>query len=799
MNRTKKNDLGRKYAESETKKEGFPFRHWKVIAFYLVLYDIVAVNFSYFFGLLIRFDLRYSSIPKEYLNAFIKFAPFYTAFVIIIFYVFRLYNSLWRFASFSELNRVFFATIITTVFQVIGITVCLERMPLSYYIVGCGTQFALTLIVRFAYRYITLERTKMEHLQDAKNVHRAMIIGAGAAGQVILKELKSSDLVDAKACCIIDDNQNKWGRYMLGIPVVGGRDSILEAVEKYEIDQILFAIPTASPEEKRDILNICQETNCELKSLPGVYQLANGQVSLSKLKPVAVEDLLGREPIKANLDEVFQYIQGKKVLVTGAGGSIGSEISRQIAGHHPEQLILFDVYENSLYDLEQWLKRTYPDLNMIALTGSVRDSRRICQVFAQYKPDIVYHAAAHKHVPLMETSPNEAIKNNAVGTYKTAYAAMINGCQRFVLISTDKAVNPTNIMGASKRICEMIIQSFDRMIKEGKAHEMPMLYTHSEEENGIMHQIRQKKFIPRTEYVAVRFGNVLGSNGSVIPLFKRQIEEGGPVTVTHPDIIRYFMTIPEAVSLVLSAGTNAEGGEIFVLDMGSPVKIDTLARNLIRLSGHEPDVDIKIEYTGLRPGEKLFEEKLMADHLLRVRLFLLQIWIVSPIPDKIAKILDDKERIQWFASKQANAHDVFFVGRGIDYAICMEGSLKMKEISYIHSEAYAAGELKHGTISLIEDDILVVGVLTQPDLYEKTISNMVECRSRGAYLMGLTTFGQYNIEDSTDFAVYIPKIDPHFATSLAVIPLQLLGYYISVAKGLDVDKPRNLAKSVTVE
>lgn len=540
MNRTKKNDLGRKYAESETKKEGFPFRHWKVIAFYLVLYDIVAVNFSYFFGLLIRFDLRYSSIPKEYLNAFIKFAPFYTAFVIIIFYVFRLYNSLWRFASFSELNRVFFATIITTVFQVIGITVCLERMPLSYYIVGCGTQFALTLIVRFAYRYITLERTKMEHLQDAKNVHRAMIIGAGAAGQVILKELKSSDLVDAKACCIIDDNQNKWGRYMLGIPVVGGRDSILEAVEKYEIDQILFAIPTASPEEKRDILNICQETNCELKSLPGVYQLANGQVSLSKLKPVAVEDLLGREPIKANLDEVFQYIQGKKVLVTGAGGSIGSEISRQVAGHHPEQLILFDVYENSLYDLEQWLKRTYPDLNMIALTGSVRDSRRICQVFAQYKPDIVYHAAAHKHVPLMETS-----------------------------------------------------------------------------ENGIMHQIRQKKFIPRTEYVAVRFGNVLGSNGSVIPLFKRQIEEGGPVTVTHPDIIRYFMTIPEAVSLVLSAGTNAEGGEIFVLDMGSPVKIDTLARNLIRLSGHEPDVDIKIEYTGLRPGEKLFEEKLMAEEGLK--------------------------------------------------------------------------------------------------------------------------------------------------------------------------------------
>ena len=650
MNRTKKNDLGRKYAESETKKEGFPFRHWKVIAFYLVLYDIVAVNFSYFFGLLIRFDLRYSSIPKEYLNAFIKFAPFYTAFVIIIFYVFRLYNSLWRFASFSELNRVFFATIITTVFQVIGITVCLERMPLSYYIVGCGTQFALTLIVRFAYRYITLERTKMEHLQDAKNVHRAMIIGAGAAGQVILKELKSSDLVDAKACCIIDDNQNKWGRYMLGIPVVGGRDSILEAVEKYEIDQILFAIPTASPEEKRDILNICQETNCELKSLPGVYQLANGQVSLSKLKPVAVEDLLGREPIKANLDEVFQYIQGKKVLVTGAGGSIGSEISRQVAGHHPEQLILFDVYENSLYDLEQWLKRTYPDLNMIALTGSVRDSRRICQVFAQYKPDIVYHAAAHKHVPLMETSPNEAIKNNAVGTYKTAYAALVYGCKRFVLISTDKAVNPTNVMGASKRLCEMVIQSFDHMVKAGRAYELPQLFTHSMVDMTTKPEVIEALKHAKTEFVAVRFGNVLGSNGSVIPLFKKQIAAGGPVTVTHPDIIRYFMTIPEAVSLVLQAGTYAHGGEIFVLDMGKPVKIDTLARNLIRLSGHKPDVDIKIVYSGLRPGEKLYEEKLMAEEGLRKTQNDL-IHIGCPIPFDIEVFLGQLENLMETAYK----------------------------------------------------------------------------------------------------------------------------------------------------
>ena len=589
MSTIKKNGLEREYTESEGKKDGFRFRHWKVIAMYLVLYDIIAVNLSYFFGLWLRFDLRYSHIPAEYMDAFVKFAPFYTVFVLIMFYVFRLYNSLWRFASFSELNRIFAATVITTIFQVVGITVCLERMPLSYYIVGCGMQFALTLLVRFAYRYITLERTKMEHLQEADNVHRAMIIGAGAAGQVILKELKSSNLVDARPCCVIDDNKNKWGRYMLGIPIVGGRDSILEAVEKYNIDQILFAIPTASPEEKRDILNICQETNCELKSLPGVYQLANGQVSLSKLKPVAVEDLLGREPIKANLDEVFQYIQGKKVLVTGAGGSIGSEISRQVAGHHPEQLILFDVYENSLYDLEQWLKRTYPDLNMIALTGSVRDSRRICQVFAQYKPDIVYHAAAHKHVPLMEDNPGEAIKNNVLGTLNMVELAIQYKVEKFVLISTDKAVNPTNIMGATKRLCEMIVQAANN-------------------ERG-----------NKTEFVAVRFGNVLGSNGSVIPLFKKQIKKGGPVTLTHKNITRYFMLIPEAAQLVLQAGVYAKGGEVFVLDMGKPVKIYDLAENLIKLSGYKPNEEIKIQITGLRPGEKLYEELLMNEDLRKTQ------------------------------------------------------------------------------------------------------------------------------------------------------------------------------------
>lgn len=615
------------------KKEKRRIEHWMIISFYLVLYDIVAINFSYFAGLLLRFDMRYSSIPPEYLKAFIRFAPFYTLITLIIFYVLRLYNSLWRFASFSELNRIMAATVITTVIHVVGITFLEIRMPISYYIIGCLLQFLLVVAVRFAYRYITLER--MRHLQNSEKTKNVMVIGAGQAGQVILRELKISRELKALPVCIIDDNPNKWGRVMQGVPIVGGRDSILQAAEKYNIDQIFFAIPTASPRQKRDILNICNETKCELKSLPGVFQLANGEVSLSKMKAVAVEDLLGRDPIKVNMEEIFRYLQGKTILVTGGGGSIGSELCRQIAGHNPKQLIIFDIYENNAYSIEQELKRKYKNLNLVVLIGSVRDSRRLNQVFETYRPDIVYHAAAHKHVPLMETSPNESIKNNVVGTYKTAYAAMKYGTQRFVLISTDKAVNPTNIMGASKRLCEMVIQSMDAISKAGRMDLLPFLHGHmdrladgkamspnltkssmnqAEEVNESLHiESISNKERKGTQYVAVRFGNVLGSNGSVIPLFKKQIEAGGPVTVTHPDIVRYFMTIPEAVSLVLQAGTYAWGGEIFVLDMGEPVKIDTLARNLIKLSGFEPDVDIKVSYTGLRPGEKLFEEKLMAE------------------------------------------------------------------------------------------------------------------------------------------------------------------------------------------
>ena len=398
-------------------------KHWMLIAFFLCFYDIVAVNLSYIFGLFIRFDLTFSAIPKEYMLAYVKFAPIYTAFCVVVFFVFKLYNSLWRFASIGELSRIFLASIVTTIFQAVGITLLFMRMPVAYYIVGAGTQFVLITAVRFAYRYVTLLRAKQVTNQVA--VHNAMVIGAGASGQMILKELTMSERANARPLCIIDDNPNKWGRNIGGVPIVGGRDCIMESVKKYNIDQILFAIPTASPENKRDILNICKETGCEMKQLPGVYQITNGEVLLSKMKPVAVEDLLGREPIRVNMDEIFQHLKGKTILVTGGGGSIGSELCRQIAGHEPKQLIIFDIYENNAYEIEQELKRKYGSkLNLVTLIGSVRDSRRINDVFEKYKPDIVYHAAAHKHVPLMETSPNEAIKNNVVGTYKTAYAAL---------------------------------------------------------------------------------------------------------------------------------------------------------------------------------------------------------------------------------------------------------------------------------------------------------------------------------------------------------------------------------------
>ena len=632
------------------KKRKF-MEHWQAIALWLMLYDVVAVNAAFMLALWVRFDCRYSMIPDVYLGAFLKFAPWYTVVCIGVYWALRLYKSVWRFASFSELFRIGAANVITGLVQIVGITLFFKRMPISYYLFGIMLQFVFTVAVRFSYRFILLERSRNKQSEEDAVLHRVMLIGAGAAGQIIIRDLNRASEVKAKVCCIIDDNPNKMGRYIEGIPIVGGRDDILLSAEKYKIDQILLAIPSASAEEKRDILNICKETGCEMKILPGIYQLVNGEVSISKMKSVAVEDLLGRDPIKVNMEEIFNALRNKTILVTGGGGSIGSELCRQIAAHGPKRLIIFDIYENNAYDIEQELRRKYPKLDLVVLIGSVRDSRRINSVFAEYRPDVVYHAAAHKHVPLMETSPCEAIKNNVLGTYKTASAALQSGCEKFVLISTDKAANPTNIMGASKRLCEMVIQTMDRLSKQGKPIVLPDLNGHDEcadydmvaatREQFGEHEDGQRK---PTDFVAVRFGNVLGSNGSVIPLFKKQIEAGGPVTVTHPDIIRYFMTIPEAVSLVLQAGTYAKGGEIFVLDMGAPVKIDTLARNLIKLSGYKPDVDISVVYTGLRPGEKLYEEKLMAEEGMKTTPNKL-IHIGSPIPFDLEKFLEDLKNL----------------------------------------------------------------------------------------------------------------------------------------------------------
>lgn len=583
--------------------------HWEVVTGILMVYDFVAICFSYLSALLIRFDFKFSSIEPKYLQGCYKSVVFYAIFCVILFWFLKLYRSIWRFASYSELLRAILATVISGILYPIVMLATHNKMPASYYLIGIVIQFCLTLGVRFSYRFILLLRSRTSKKQSETNV---MLIGAGSAGQMIERDIVGAREINEKVACFIDDNPNKWGRYIDNVPVYGGRDSIMEAVKKFDIKKIYVAIPSAKPQDKRDILRVCDDTGCEIMNLPGMYQLYTGDVSVSKMKPLQIEDLLGRDPIKPDMTEVFDYVKDKVVLITGVG-SIGSELARQVASHKPKQLILFDIYENNAYDIQLELKKKYPELKLETLIGSVRDSRRIFQVFDKYRPDIVYHAAAHKHVPLMEDSPCESIKNNAIGTYKTAYAAMAHGCKKFVLISTDKAVNPTNIMGASKRLCEMVIQAFAHKINEGKADEIPQLFTHKIEDEHILNNLKNAK----TEFVAVRFGNVLGSNGSVIPLFKKQIEAGGPVTVTHPDIIRYFMTIPEAVSLVLLAGTYAKGGEIFVLDMGEPVKIDTLARNLIRLSGYTPDVDIKISYSGLRPGEKLFEEKLMAEEGLK--------------------------------------------------------------------------------------------------------------------------------------------------------------------------------------
>ena len=588
-------------------------QHSQWITVYLVAYDAFAVSFAYFAALWLRFDLRFSMIEEPYLGMWAKFAPFYAVFCILIFLVFRLYNSIWRFASFKELQRVTIATLITTVCHVFFITVFLYRMPISYYIMGAFIQFTLVVGIRFSYRFILLLRTK----KDRDEAIPAMLIGGGAGATVALREIRRSEAIRDNIVCIIDDNKNKWNRDIDGVPIVGGRELIPHVVEEYGIKKIYLAIPSISSLERKKILDICKETSCEIKTLPGMYQLMLGRITVNSFRNVEVEDLLGREPVKMGSHELRDYLSGKTVLVTGGGGSIGSELCRQVASIKSlKQLIIFDIYENNAHAIKLELMDKYPELDLVVLIGSVRNSRRVKEVFEKYRPNIVFHAAAHKHVPLMEDSPCEAIKNNALGTYYTAFAAMAYGSEKFVLISTDKAVNPVNIMGASKRLCEMIVQTFAKKVEEGKASELPDLHA----DTGTNRNITEYISLPndsKTEFVAVRFGNVLGSNGSVIPRFKEQLAAGGPLTVTHPDIIRYFMTIPEAASLVLTAATFGGDGKIFVLDMGTPVKIDDLARNMIKLAGLKPDEDIKIVYTGLRPGEKLYEERLMDEEGLQ--------------------------------------------------------------------------------------------------------------------------------------------------------------------------------------
>lgn len=569
--------------KKETTKQRKPFN---AKLFYrrtcLIVYDIISVILASYGALLLRYGFEMSEIPDHFVDPINRFLPLNIIITLIILYLFRMYNSLWAFAGETELQNLVMASVLSSILQAVGIqffkTPGQQAVPGSYYFLYMFLLISCIFASRFSYRFF---RSLKHKKQNKKNSISVMVIGAGEAANIIIKEIVNSNFSTMVIRCIIDDDRGKWGRFIQGIKVVGGRDRIIECADIFGIDEIIVAMPSISRAELSEILDICKETNCKLRSLPGMYQLVNGEVSVSKLRDVEVEDLLGRDPIEVDMDSILEYVKGKRVLVTGGGGSIGSELCRQIASHQPSMLLILDIYENSVYDVQQELQTRYPELKLVVLIASVRNTNRMNWIFEHYQPEIVYHAAAHKHVPLMETSPNEAIKNNVFGTWKTAYAAAMNGTKRFVMISTDKAVNPTNIMGASKRICEMIIQTFNKHYD--------------------------------TEFVAVRFGNVLGSNGSVIPLFKKQIMAGGPVTVTHPDIIRYFMTIPEAVSLVLQAGAYCKGGEIFVLDMGKPVKILDLAKNLIRLSGYRVDEDIKIEFTGLRPGEKLYEELLMAE------------------------------------------------------------------------------------------------------------------------------------------------------------------------------------------
>lgn len=546
---------------------------------FLVIVDAIILNASVGLALVMRFNISISAIEPQYVHSFLTNIIPYTLVSLVIFWAFKLYHSLWQYASIAEVYKIVEACFVVELAHITFTLLTDTMLPRSVYFNTLVFLIVAESASRFMYRMI---RTVLNRKRQIGEYTRIMLIGAGESANVIIREIQNSRyLANSEVICIIDDDKAKIGRYIRGIKVVGGREKIVDSARLYGIDEIIFAIPSATAEQKKEILNICKNTDCSLKTLPGVYQMVDGDFNVNSIRNVDVLDLLGRDPINVDIESIMGYVSDKVIMVTGGGGSIGSELCRQLVSHDPKKLIIFDIYENNAYDIQQELKQNYPDADVEVLIGSVRNTSRLEEVFKKYRPEIIYHAAAHKHVPLMEDSPNEAVKNNVVGTWKLAQMADKYGVKRFVMISTDKAVNPTNVMGATKRICEMIVQAYNE--------------------------------ISKTEFVAVRFGNVLGSNGSVIPLFKRQIEHGGPVTVTHPDIIRYFMTIPEAVSLVLQAGAYARGGEIFVLDMGEPVKIDDLAKNLIRLSGYTLGVNMEIKYTGLRPGEKLYEELLMKE------------------------------------------------------------------------------------------------------------------------------------------------------------------------------------------
>ena len=558
-------------------------RRWLSRVLLIMLADIIGIMGSYLLALWARFDFHFTDIPQEFVDGYLHTIWWWVPVCLAVFWLCNLYNSIWRFVSVDALMRIILAYVLLGGLSFACVALFGVHMPRSYYVWGLFFSFFCTSGIRFFYRGMRYLRNRVPLAR--KNAENVMIIGAGQAGRQLIREYAVSSHLNSRVACIIDDNPAKRGRILEGVRVVGARRDIPQAARQFDIDKIVFAIPSLQGAGRQEILNICSTTGCQIQVVPGMYQLVNGEVTISKLRRVELQDLLGRDPIQVNLGEICGYINDKTVLVTGGGGSIGSELCRQIARHKPRRLVIFDIYENNAYDIQMELRREHPELTLEVCIGSVRDQQRVDNLLDTYQPDLIFHAAAHKHVPLMEDSPNEAIKNNVFGTYKMARSAARHGVKRFVLISTDKAVNPTNIMGASKRLCEMVVQMMNRRSE--------------------------------TEFVAVRFGNVLGSNGSVVPLFEQQIAHGGPVTVTHPEITRFFMTIPEAVSLVLQAGYYARGGEIFVLDMGQPVKIDDMARQLIRLSGYEPDVDIPIIYTGLRPGEKLYEELLMDEEGLR--------------------------------------------------------------------------------------------------------------------------------------------------------------------------------------